>query len=207
MAKSISLLDAMEVDMPVLHSIRQATPPCVYDEKAINAALKILMPNPKSEDDDWCRDDIMAAFATVADSDLFFAPRSKQANKALQRLLAALQRAKDAKRNLPWADARSFEIACDIEAGIAFCKREENEQKQMPPLKPRPPSHRQRVAVRMAYYLVCTWLGRGNYRARALSRQSAWYRLSAILFGKKIDLRAHMRDYQKVLSQLEIVDE
>lgn len=180
-----------------LHNPPPELPPVAVNEKAIKDALDILRPKPAEREQ--CREDIKAAFAFVEHNDLV--PRSKQVNEALAQLLAALKRAQAAKTKLPWAKAHHFETTCDLEAGIAFCGREEVERKQTASRKPRPPSHRQRQAVSTAYGLVCTWLvGRGT-RARSLSKQSAWYKLSAILFGKKVNLLAHMSHYQKGLTR------
>jgi hypothetical protein len=175
---------------------RRKPPPIIYDEKVIGDALKILTPKPEWREE--CLEDIKTAFNNIEHPSLF-PTRSKPANKALAQLLAALKRAQTAKAKLPWLEASSFETACDLEAGIAFCDREEVERKQAAPRKPRPPSHKQREAVATAYYLVNHWLvrRRGIYDADALSRQSPWYKLSAVLFGKKVNLLAHMSDYKK----------
>jgi hypothetical protein len=59
-------------------------------------------------------------------------------------------------------------------------------------------------AVTAAYYLVNPWLvrRRGIYDADARRRQSPWYKLSEILFGKKVNLLAHTSRYQKQMNQL-----
>jgi hypothetical protein len=159
-------------------------PPMLHDEEA-KAILKILKPKPEQREE--CLEDIRMAFTAIERE----TPRYKEANKALARLLAALKRAHAAKTKLPWQQVHYFETVCDLAAGITLC---ENEQKQTTKRIPRPPRHRQMQAVMAAYALTQRWLPRN---ARSLSRQSPWYKLSAILFGKKVNLLAHMSRYKK----------
>jgi hypothetical protein len=184
-----------EVDMLLDMLAALPRPPVVYDNKVVKDALQIL--NPKPAEREQCLENIKDAFDLIEHSGLFFMPRSKKTKEAVAELLAALIRAQAAKAKLPWVEARLVEIACDFKTGIAFC---ENEQKHTSLPKSGPPSHRQQLAVQTAYYLAQLWLvqKRGIYQATSLSKQSEWYKLSAILFGNKnINLLAHMSRYQK----------
>jgi hypothetical protein len=181
----------------------QGFPPLVvqHDETKIRAALKILRPKPEWRKD--CCKDIQVALSLVQASELrLFEPRSKRESHALDQVLKALERAQIAKASLYWFDVRQFDATCNLEAGIAYCKRELDREKQSRGT-PRPPSYRQQAAVRAAYYLVNTWLvhRRGLHAADALGKQSPWYRLSAILFGKDVNLLAHMSRYRKAVEQ------
>lgn len=198
-----ALTVAMLLALPKNLTSPPTRPPIIFKEKAIKDALRILKSKPEWEKD--CREDIETGVTLVQHRDLFFVARSKPENIALAQLLAALKRARDAKEKLPWFEKSFFEMACDLEAGIAFCQRDENEQKQIPLQKPLgPPSRRQVQAVQMAWYLVNVWLVRrqgihavGGHAVHALSRHSAWHELSAILFGEKIDLITHMSRYKQ----------
>jgi hypothetical protein len=184
-----------EVDMLLDMLAALPRPPVVYDKKVVKDALQIL--NPKPAEREQCLENIKDAFDLIEHSGLFFMPRSKKTKEAVAELLAALIRAQAAKAKLPWVEARLVEIACDFKTGIAFC---ENEQKHTSLPKSGPPSYRQQQAVKTAYYLVQLWLvqKRGIYQATSLSKQSEWFKLSAILFGdKNINLLAHMSRWAK----------
>jgi hypothetical protein len=171
-------------------------PPVVPDERAIKAALKILNPEPAERE--RCLEIIKDAFELIEHGGVFFEPRSKKTKEAVAELLAALKRAKIAKEKLPWVSARLVEIACDFETAIGLCENEQKHSASLP--KSGPPSHRQQLAVQTAHDLVQAWLvqRRDIYDAESLSHQSAWYKLSAILFGdQKINLLVHMSRYQK----------
>jgi hypothetical protein len=185
-----------EVDMLLDMLAALPRPPVEDNERVVKDALKIL--NPKPAERERCLENIKDAFELIEHGGVFFMPRSMQSKKAIAELLAALKRARDAKAKLPWVAARLVEIACDFETAIAFCENERKHSTSLP--KSGPPSHRQQLAVQTAYDLVQAWLvqRRSIYQAASLSRQSEWYKLSAILFGNKnISLLAHMSRYQK----------
>jgi hypothetical protein len=175
-------------------------PPVKHDERKIRAALHVLMPEPE-----WrhvCREDIEATLTLIEKNELS-RRRPKQHKRATAKLLAALKKAQNAKAELVWLDARQFENVCNLQAGIAFCGREEDVQKQAAPRKPRPSSHRKFDAVQMAYHLVQLWLvvRRGIFDAGRLSEQSSWYKLSAILFGKDANLLSQMSRYREAMDR------
>jgi hypothetical protein len=178
----------------LLDALALPRPEVIPNKRAIEDARKIL--NPKPAEWEQCLETIRDAFVLIEHSGLFRMPRSKKTNEALAELLAALERARAVKRKLPWFEARFFEIACDLEEGIAFCKHE----KDTPLRKSGPPSFRQQQAVETAYYLVQFWLvqKRGVDKATSLSKQSPWFKLSAILFGdEKKNLLKHMSRWVK----------
>jgi hypothetical protein len=113
------------------------------------------------------------------------------------------KKSQSAKAELVWLDARQFKTVCNLRAGIASRDREEDEQKQAAPRKPRPSSHRKFDAVQTAYHLVQLWLvvRRGIFDAGRLSDQSSWYKLSAILFGKDANLLSHMFRYREAMDR------
>jgi hypothetical protein len=175
-------------------------PPIKHDERKIRAALHVLMPEPEWRHD--CREDMEAALKLIEKNE-FSRQRRKQDSRAITQLLAALKKAQSAKAALVWLDARQFENVCNLQAGIAFCDREEDEQQQAAPRKPRPSSHRKFDAVQTAYHLVQLWLvvRRGIFDAGRLSDQSPWYKLSAILFGKDANLLSHMSRYREAMDR------
>ena len=160
----------------------------------------VLMPEPEWRHD--CGEDIEATLTLIEKNELS-RRRPKQDKRATAKLLAALKKAQSAKAELVWLDARQFESVCNLQAGIAFCDREEDEQQQAAPRKPRPSSHRKFDAVQTAYHLVQLWLvvRRGIFDAGGLSDQSSWYKLSAILFGKDANLLSHMSRYREAMDR------
>jgi hypothetical protein len=179
--------------------------PVVFDKKAIKAALDILKPKLAERED--CLEDVRYAFESVQNADEqheLFSPPSKETKRAYGKVLAALKRVKAAQQQLPRFELLLLKKICDLEMGIKFCEYKKDQWEQMPARKPHPPSHKQRRAVSWAYNLVELWLVRkkGIDDADSLSRESPWHKLSAILFGKKVDLLAHMSRHQKNLTGL-----
>ena len=131
-------------------------PPIKHDERKIRAALHVLMPEPEWRHD--CREDIEATLTLIEKNELS-RRRPKQDQRATVKLLAALKKAQSAKAELAWLDARQFENVCNLQAGIAFCDREEDEQKQADPRKPRPSSHGSSMPCRrLIIWSSCGWL-------------------------------------------------
>jgi hypothetical protein len=175
-------------------------PPIMNDESKIRAALDVLMPEPEWQHD--CREDIEASL-TLIEKNEFSRQRRKQDTRAIAQLLTALKKAQTAKARLPLLQARHFENICNIQAGIAFCERQQGEQEQSLPRKTHPSSHRLFDAVQTAYHLVQLWLvvRRGIYDADNLHQQSPWYKLSAILLGKDANLLSHMSRYREAIDR------
>jgi hypothetical protein len=175
-------------------------PPIMNDESKIRAALHVLMPEPEWQHD--CREDIEASL-TLIEKNEFSWQRRKQDTRAIAQLLTALKKAQTAKARLPLLQARHFENICNLQAGIAFCERQQGEQEQTLPRKTHPCSHRLFDAVQTAYHLVQLWLvvRRGIYDADNLHQQSPWYKLSAILLGKDANLLPHMSRYREAIDR------
>jgi hypothetical protein len=178
-------------------------PPVMVDEATVKAALRILKPKP--EQLERCRQTIAMAIELIdfRDTVRVFQPQSRPVKDAMAEMIAALQKARTAKAKLPWSEQRFFDAECDLDAGIKFCQRFVDVGKQTAPLKVGRSGHRQRLAVKAAYDLVNIWAL--PHQAKSISKQSAWYKLSDILFGKRdekgkrveVDLRVHMRRYKK----------
>jgi hypothetical protein len=173
-------------------------PPIKNDESKIRAALHVLMPEPKWRHE--CREDIEAAL-TLIEKNEFFRRRRKQDTRAIAPLLAALKRAQTAKARLPLLQAGQFESVCNLQAGVAFCERQQGEQEL--PRRTHLCSHRLFDAVQTAYHLVQLWLvvRRGICDADNLNQQSPWYKLSAILLGKDVNLLSHMLRYRGAIAR------
>jgi hypothetical protein len=176
-------------------------PPIEHDEKKIRAALEVLIREPE-----WqrgCRRDIETALTLIEKNELS-RRRPEQNKRAIAQLLAALKKAQTAKAKLPWLQIRQFENVCNLQAGLAICEHEKDEQNQAAPRKPRASSHRQFDAVQTAHHLVQLWLvvRHGIYEADELSDQSPWYKLSAILFGKDVNMLSHMRRYRNAMDRV-----
>jgi hypothetical protein len=174
-------------------------PPIKNDEGKIRAALHVLMPEPEWRHD--CREDIKAALTLIEKND--FSRRRKRDTRAIVQLLTALKKAQAAKARLQLLQACQFDNVCNLQAGVAFCERQQGEQEQALPRKTHPCSHRLFDAVQTAYHLVQLWLvgRRGIYDADNLNQQSPWYKLSAILLGKDVDLLSPMSRYREAIDR------
>jgi hypothetical protein len=175
-------------------------PPIEHDEKKIRAALQVLIPEPEWQRD--CRRDIETALTLIEKNELS-RRRPEQNKRAIAQLLAALKKAQTAKAKLPSLQVRQFENVCNLQAGLAFCEHEKDEQNQTAPRKPPASSHRQFDAVQTAHHLVQLWLvvRHGICEADELSNQSPWYKLSAILFGKDVNMLSYMRRYRNAIDR------
>jgi len=176
-------------------------PPIKNDESKIRAALHVLMPEPEWRHE--CREDIEAALTLIEKSE-FSRRRRKQDTSAIAPLLAALKKAQTAKARLPLLQACQFENVCNLQAGVAFCERQQGEQEQALPRKTHRCSHRLFDAVQTAHHLVQLWLvvRRGICDADNLNEQSPWCKLSAILLGKDVNLLSHMSRYRKAIDRV-----
>jgi hypothetical protein len=174
-------------------------PPIKNDESKIRAALHVLIPEPEWRHD--CREDIKAALTLIEKND--FSRRRKRDTRAIAQLLTALKKAQAAKARLPLPQACQFENVCNLQAGVAFCERRQGEQEQLLPRKTHRCSHRLFDAVQTAYLLVQLWLvvRRGICDADNVDQQSPWYRLSAILLGKNVNLLSHMSRYREAIDR------
>lgn len=176
--------------------------PGEVDKTAVGKAVKILKPKPEELED--CRDDIRCALTSVQNADdqheLFSQP-SKETKKKFKKFHDAIKRAKAAQDDLPRLQRLWLEQICRLEAGITFCKHEEERWEGTPTRKPHPPNHKQRRAVSWAYLLVQLWLvqKRNIYEADSVSRKSPWSELSAALFGKEVNLLGHMARHKSLL--------
>jgi hypothetical protein len=175
-------------------------PPIEHHEKKIRSALQVLIPESEWLRD--CRRDTETALTLIEKNEL--SRRRPEQNKgAIARLLAALKKAQTAKAKLPWLQVGQFENVCNLRAGLAICEHEKDEQNQAAPQKPRASSHRKVDAVQTAHHLVQLWLAvrHGIYEAYELSDQSLWYKLSAIPFGKDINMLSRMRRYRNAMDR------
>ncbi|WP_050384014.1 hypothetical protein [Bradyrhizobium pachyrhizi] len=166
----------------------------------IRKALDIL--RPTATERATCRETIRYAISFVnraEEEQRIRSPRSKETVRAVKRLAEAISRAKVAYNDLPPLQQIQFDKVFDLKGAIDFCEQLTSEWEKLPMPLGRA-SHRQRVAVEMAYKLTEYWLvkKRGLVEAIKLTRKNDWHQLSSILFGDpKIDLLAHMTRYQR----------
>jgi hypothetical protein len=187
-----SLLDDAQFDYWIADE--QLTPKEGEYQNAVRAALLIL--NPKPAERAKCRETIRYAIGTVNRAEAeqnILSPRSKKSEMAIKQLTAALDKARVAHKHLPPLEQIRFDKVFDLAGAVAFCEQRTCEWKKTPMPKGRT-SHRQQVAVDMAYKLVEYWLvkKRGLHEAVMLTRKNDWHRLSSILFGNaRVDLLTH----------------
>jgi hypothetical protein len=191
-----SLLDDAQFD----YSLADEWPKEEEYQDVVRAALLIL--KPKSAERAKCQETIRYAIGTVNRAEAeqnILSPRSKNSEKAIEQLTAALNKARVAHKRLPPLEQIRFDKVFDLAGAVAFCEQRTSEWKKTPMPKGRA-SHRQRAAVEMAYKLVEYWVvkKKGLHEAVTLTRKNDWHRLSSILFGNaRVDLLAHMTRYQR----------
>jgi hypothetical protein len=165
-------------------------PPIKNGESKVRAALHVLMPEPEWRHD--CREDIEATLKLIEKNE-FSRQRREQDTRAITQLLAALKKARTT------IQACQFENVRNLQAGVAFCERQQGEQVQALARKIHLCSHRLFDAVQTASHLVQLWLvvRRDIYDADNLNQQSPWYKLSANLLGKDANLLSYMSRYRE----------
>ncbi|QIG96592.1 hypothetical protein [Bradyrhizobium sp. 6(2017)] len=170
-------------------------------QREIRAALHIL--KPKAEERVTCLLTVRYALGFVKRAETeqrILSPRSKKSEEAMERLTAALKKARIAYNNLPPVERVRFGEVFDLEGAIYFCEQRTDEWKKTPMPRARH-SHTQRAAVEMAYKLVQYWLvkKKGLHEAVRLTRNNDWHRLSSILFDNSgVDLLDHMTRYKRL---------
>jgi hypothetical protein len=141
-------------------------PPIKNDESKVRAALHVLMPEPEWRHD--CCEDIEAALKLIEKNE-FSRQRCKHDSRAITQLPTALKKAQTTKARLPLLQSCQFENVCSLQAGVAFCERQQGEQVQAPARKAHLCSHRLFDAVQTASRLVLQlavsdgkliWIGR-----------------------------------------------
>ena len=175
-------------------------PPIKNDECKVRAALHVLMPEPEWRHD--CCEDIEAALKLIEKNE-FSRQRCKLDSRAITQLPTALKKAQTTKARLPLLQSCQFENVCSLQAGVAFCERQQGEQVQAPARKAHLCSHRLFDAVQTASRLVQLWLvvRRGIYDADNLNQQSPWYKLSANLLGEDANLLSHISRYREAVDR------
>jgi hypothetical protein len=73
-------------------------------------------------------------------------------------LLTALKKAQTAKARLPLSQACQFEYVCNLQAGVAFCERQQGEEEQALPRKTHPSGRGLFDVAQTAYQLAQLWL-------------------------------------------------
>jgi hypothetical protein len=141
-------------------------PPIKNEESKVRAALHVLIPEPEWRHD--CRENIEAALKLIEKNE-FSRQRCKHDSRAITQLPTALKKAQTTKARLPLLQSCQFENVCSLQAGVAFCERQQGEQVQAPARKAHLCSHRLFDAVQTASRLVLQlavsdgkliWIGR-----------------------------------------------
>lgn len=158
-------------------------------EKQIKLALDEL--KPLQDAHAQCKRDIDDALDAIEWNGLNPKPYSTKTKNVVKQLVAALTRARNLHNQLVPLDDYGIVSPLDLEnlnGQIAFYEEWRDER----PDSLYRTSFKQQAAVKEARALILKYC-EGNKKDYSATRKNKWWRLSAILFGKKIDLLRHMR--------------